>query len=173
MFCVPVCLCAVCIHGTHRSQGRVIDLDLELQMAVIYHVYAEKQTQVLCKSSHCLNCWLNSSVHRSDFLQTLVSSLGWLPFFTSLFAFSDHSYNYSLKFSSSSSPIGNFINGFFFEETCYFMYWLWCFYFCTENFIFRVSLLVEFFISFVFKSPSFFKQECLRCSWRRLRQRMS
>ena len=48
------CMCATCMSGACRGQKRASDpLEVDLQAAVCHHVGAEKQNQLLSKSSRC------------------------------------------------------------------------------------------------------------------------
>jgi hypothetical protein len=48
----PCLLCSSCLESLHLVPGMSV-LKLSLQMAVIHHMGADTQTQVLRKSSHC------------------------------------------------------------------------------------------------------------------------
>ena len=51
-FCMYICVPYICVIA-FGGQKRVGPLELELQMVVSYHVGAENQTWVFCKSSKC------------------------------------------------------------------------------------------------------------------------
>lgn len=54
VFCLHICVCAVCMPGTLRGKKRALDpLQLVLQMAVSQHMGARNQTWVLREGSWC------------------------------------------------------------------------------------------------------------------------
>lgn len=61
---VSVCLCTICVPGTHEGQRRALDpLELELQTAVSFHAAAGNWTQVLWRVVGALTPELSPAHH--------------------------------------------------------------------------------------------------------------
>lgn len=57
-----VCICAICVSGTHRGQKMVPHtLKVMLQVVVSQNVGVRTQTQVYCKSNKCSQLWSHLS----------------------------------------------------------------------------------------------------------------
>lgn len=52
--CLHVYVCMTYVTGTFEEQKKVLDpWELELWMAISYHVCAENEIQILCQSNRC------------------------------------------------------------------------------------------------------------------------